>query len=130
MKIQQPKLKVVWHDHFGMVGQAEVRPKEYRLLKYVKSMLHHYIVVNEMIKKWGMDNLDINAENITYLKNFASLSEASTDLKETLVGNDGKRIVCLANLRFQKDHLMLVYVAKEVCAKYPEWSFLILPISR
>ncbi len=124
MKLRKPSLKVVWHDHFGMVEQAEVRPREYRLLKYVKSFLHHYIVVNDMIKTWGMNNLGIKEKNITYLRNFAALESGNNVLKTEIPGVEGKRIVCLANLRFQKDHLFLVQIAKEVVKKNPDWTFL------
>ena len=124
MKMRSPKIKVVWHDHFGMVEQAEVRPKEYRLLKYVKFMLHHYVVVNEMIKTWGMQNLGIKEGDITYLRNFAALDSGNRELKIDIPGTEGKRIVCLANLRFQKDHLFLVEIASKICKIHPDWSFI------
>ena len=40
-----------------------------------------------------------------------------------LKGIEGKRIVCLANLRLQKDHFLLLEVAKKLKEFHPEWTF-------
>ena len=44
-------------------------------------------------------------------------------LKKTkLFGKEGSRIICLANLRLQKDHITLIRAFKEVIKKHPKWS--------
>ena len=40
-----------------------------------------------------------------------------------LQGIQGKRIVSLANLRVQKNHFLLLEVAKKVKLSHPEWTF-------
>jgi len=40
-----------------------------------------------------------------------------------LKGIKGKRIICLANLRMQKNHFLLLEVAKMIKNSYPEWTF-------
>ena len=55
-----------------------------------------------------------------YLPNFAILNDVTPQTR--LSGLDGKRIVCLANLREQKDHITLIKAFKEVLKKNPDWS--------
>jgi glycosyltransferase involved in cell wall biosynthesis len=40
-----------------------------------------------------------------------------------LKGEQGKRVLYLANLRHQKNHFLLIDVAKEVNKNFPDWTF-------
>jgi glycosyltransferase involved in cell wall biosynthesis len=56
------------------------------------------------------------------LPNFTSVED--NHKKETnLKGIQGKRILCLANLRMQKNHFLLLEVAEKLKQTHPEWSF-------
>ncbi len=109
-------LMVVWHDHYGDSEFLDNRKS--RMLKFCSKYFSHIFSVNKDLEAWAKQNL--NTKNISYLPNFASVDkrEASSVLK----GVVGKRIVCLANLRPQKDHFTLLGAFKKVLEFYPEWT--------
>jgi glycosyltransferase involved in cell wall biosynthesis len=48
---------------------------------------------------------------------------SSVEPETTLFGNKGKRILCLANLRHQKNHFFLLEVAQKLKFSHPDWTF-------
>ena len=117
VKLGLPKTSIIWHDHYGESGNLKVRKKF--PLTLVSKSFKTIISVNNNLHQWAQQNL--KAKQYQYLPNFASFGE--TTLKTTrLQGLSGKRIVCLANLRPQKDHLNLLKAFKTVQEKYPEWT--------
>ncbi|KVV15894.1 glycosyltransferase [Flavobacterium sp. TAB 87] len=118
LKFFMPKIKIIWHDHYGNSDFLEDRPtKALRISSYFFSGI---IAVNDNLKKWSQSKLHF--KNAIYLHNFAT-SEKGIALATFLKGEDGKRIVCLANLRPQKNHLFLLQVAERLKSEYPEWTF-------
>ncbi|WP_299888636.1 glycosyltransferase [uncultured Lacinutrix sp.] len=116
MRMLNSKLKIVWHDHYGKSEFLEERPKS--VLRFCSRFFNHVFSVNIILKVWAEQVL--KAKTVSYLPNFAVKSETEniTDLK----GESGKRIVCLANLRKQKDHHNLLIAFKEIKEKYPRWT--------
>jgi glycosyltransferase involved in cell wall biosynthesis len=78
------------------------------------------IVVNYQLKKWAIKEL--NCEHVIYLPNFTH-QQNETAFETVLKGKEGKRILCLANLRDQKNHFLLVSVADKLKKSHPDWSF-------
>ncbi|MDO9037313.1 MAG: glycosyltransferase family 4 protein, partial [Lutibacter sp.] len=77
------------------------------------------ISVNNNLYQWAQHHL--KAKHFRYLPNFASFGAVNS--KETLLkGSNDKRIVCLANLRPQKDHLNLLKAFKIVREKHTDWT--------
>ncbi|MFI2743766.1 glycosyltransferase [Zhouia sp. PK063] len=108
LKILFPAVKIVWHDHYG---NAELEKRKHQsLLSLVSSYIDACIVVNKKLLQWNKEYLSIS--KINYLENFAATSEVEKQVTK-LLGVSGKRIVCLANLRPQKDHLTLLKAFKE-----------------
>lgn len=119
IKLTYPKIKVVWHDHYG---DSEFLNKRGKLIyKLVLPFFFGVIVVNNKLKVW-IENV-IGNKNVIYLPNFPVLDSNSFVEKTFLKGEDGKRIVCLANLRFQKNHFLLIDAAKQIIDVYPNWTF-------
>ncbi|MEP3837189.1 MAG: glycosyltransferase [Algibacter sp.] len=116
VKLTNSNVSVVWHDHYGDSEFLENR--KFKVLKRCSKYFSHIFCVNKKLKTWAEDNL--NFKKISYLPNFASISEIKGDT--ILKGIDGKRIVCLANLRQQKDHTTLLLAFKSVLKLYPEWT--------
>ncbi len=117
VKLFLPKMQIIWHDHYGNSEDLRVRKKS--LLRFVSKFFKTVISVNSVLRQWAQQNL--NAKHYQYLPNFATF--ASTSLKTTqLQGLNEKRIVCLANLRPQKDHINLLKAFKMVQEKYKDWS--------
>jgi glycosyltransferase involved in cell wall biosynthesis len=113
-----PSVRLIWHDHYGDSEFLAERPRF--VLRLVIPFFSGIIAVNQKLKVWSEQQLHF--KNTLYLPNFPS--EENTVLEQTLLsGVAGKRIVCLANLRAQKDHFLLLEVAKKVQQTHPDWSF-------
>lgn len=117
-KIGLPKAKIIWHDHNGL--SEFIATQKNTILQLASCFFSGIIVVNYQLKNWAKTKL--NCKKVIYLPNFTELNENTT--QETLLkGSDGKRILCLANLRPQKNHLLLLQVAKKCKEEFPDWSF-------
>lgn len=111
------KIKIIWHDHYGMSDYLEKR--NHKILKYLSFFFFMIISVNDNLKKWSLENL--NCKNVHYIPNFFLLENTQKVTK--LFGVDGKRILCLANLRIQKNHFLLLKSAIILKETHPDWTF-------
>ncbi len=118
LKLMDPKIKLVWHDHYGHSDFLNKRPT--LLLKIINYSFFGIITVNHKLKAWAEKKL--GHKNVVFLPNFVSAPKNISDVTN-LKGSTGKRILCLANLREQKNHLLLLDVAKMVKGSHPEWTF-------
>lgn len=116
LKVTMPKLKVIWHDHYGKSEQLQTRPKH--VLKWCSYFFSKIFSVNDKLKNWSSQYL--KCKNVYFLPNFATLDVEATQ-KTHLKGTRNK-ILCLANLRPQKDFENLLNAFKEIEAKHTEWS--------
>jgi len=115
-------VKIVWHDHYGKAEQLDKRPVH--AIIRASYFFDAVISVNEKLATWAKQNLHLKKENIMYLQNFAKL--AMQDTQAALPGRKESRIVCLANLRPQKDHITLLTAFKSVLRKHPDWHLLLV----
>lgn len=118
LKITYPTVKLIWHDHYGDSEFLSKRP--FLVLKFVLSFFNGIIAVNKKLKMWAEQKLKF--KNVVYLPNFPSV-ENKISQQTILQGIQGKRIVSLANLRVQKNHFLLLEVAKKIKVSHPEWTF-------
>ena len=116
IKVLRPKTKLVWHDHYGLSEFLDKRPSG--KLRLIAKFMAGAIGCNKKLRDWAHTTLGVN--NILYLPNF-SVPEI-TILKTDIKGTPGKRIVCLANLRPQKNHFEIIAVFKAFRSKYPDYS--------
>ena len=118
LKLSFPKIKLIWHDHYGDSEFLSKRPTF--LFKIVIPFFDGVIVVNQKLKLWNQNVLRF--KNTICLPNFVIFE--NNEIKSTfLAGKNNKRIVCLANLRPQKDHFMLLEIAKKLMNTNPDWTF-------
>jgi len=118
IKMSLPSVQIIWHDHNGL--SDFVSKRETFALKTASLFFKGIVVVNFQLKEWAIKEL--YCKNVINLANFTTLD--SNEIKETtLFGQEGKRVICLANLRFQKNHFFLLEVAKKLKRSHPEWSF-------
>lgn len=118
LKLTNLSLKLVWHDHYG---DSEFLSKRSTLsLRAILPFYNGIIAVNQKLKIWAEQKLQI--KNVVYLPNFPSEANKS-DSQTILFGIHGKRIVSLANLRVQKNHFLLLEVAKKIKDSHPDWTF-------
>lgn len=111
-----PRCRLVWHDHFGRY-LTEIRPAwMYRL---ALSRASGVIAVNKSLVDWSREKVGFAENRVWYVPNFVpKLDQAK--LGSTLAGTPGKRIVCVANLRPEKDHLTLLTAMAQVILAEPE----------
>jgi glycosyltransferase involved in cell wall biosynthesis len=118
LKIIYPSIKIIRHDHYGNSDFLDTRP--FLILKITARFFDGVIAVNQKLKIWSEQKL--GSKNVIYLPNFP-LEQKSIIEKSVLKGMEGKRIVCLANLRAQKNHFLLLEVAKKMQEFHSDWSF-------
>lgn len=118
IKISCPAAKLIWHDHYGDSEFLSKRPS--LALRITLPFFSGIIAVNQNLKVWAEQKMHF--KNVVYLPNFPSKDSIVMD-HTVLNGIEGKRIVALANLRVQKNHFLLLEVAKKVQLSHPEWTF-------
>lgn len=118
LKISCPSIKLIWHDHYGDSEFLSKRPS--LALRMTLPFFSGIIAVNQNLKLWAEEKMHF--KNVIYLPNFPS-KENEVSEHTVLEGIEGNRIVSLANLRIQKNHFLLLEVAKKVKLSHPEWTF-------
>lgn len=116
IKLLNKKVKVIWHDHYG--NSEFLHKRKSLAIKLCSKHFDFIFSVNKNLENWAINYL--KTENVLYLPNFAVFSNVNPQTK--LLGYKGKRIVCLANLREQKDHFTLIRAFKKVLIKHQDWS--------
>jgi glycosyltransferase involved in cell wall biosynthesis len=117
VKLVLPETTIIWHDHYGNSENLKERKKF--PLTLVSKTFKSVISVNNHLLQWAKQNLQ--AKHCQYLPNFAVLGPENPAITQ-LHGENEKRIVCLANLRPQKDHLNLLKAFKIVRDKHTDWT--------
>tara|TARA_R100000935_G_C2840189_1_gene170543 strand:- start:240 stop:1322 length:1083 start_codon:yes stop_codon:yes gene_type:complete len=114
IKIFYPSVKLIWHDHYG--NSEFLNERKTPILKFCSNFFNGVISVNTKLKVWSQQNL--HCKNVIKVNNFITLnSESSIGLK--LKGNTSAfKIICVANLRPQKDHENLLNAFEILASKY------------
>jgi len=100
VKIRLPEIKIIWHDHLGL--RIKDREKVF-LYKLVSHKIDSIISVNKELYEWAGRNMKVLPENVLMINNFPLLNQVKR------CPNSGYfTLVCLANLRPQKDHGTLI----------------------
>ena len=118
LKLICPSLFLIRHDHYGNNEFLATRP--HTVLKRTAAFFKGVIAVNQKLKEWSEQEL--KAKNVIYLPNFP-IKEMNVFDHTILKEIAGKRIVSLANLREQKNHFLLLKVAKKLKNYNPDWTF-------
>ena len=121
-----PYPAVVWHDHDGQFGLVERPVWFYRMgATRVKGV----IAVTEPLAEWARTKLHVPAKRVSYLPNFVCPNETTVEASN-LPGVKGARIVCVAALRPQKDHVTLLRAMTLVVQKVPTAHLLLVGTTR
>jgi len=116
------KVKIIWHDHNG--NRLKIKGKQNKVVSLLSIFFDFVIVVNNELKIWANQNLKLDNNKIVYIQNFPELVKSKTI--PSLPGDSEKRIVSLANLRWQKDHLTLLKAFCFVFKEYPDYHLLLV----
>ncbi|MCC8358543.1 glycosyltransferase [Salinimicrobium sediminilitoris] len=105
VKLSLSQVKLVWHDHYG----RELDKRKPGLLKPASKFFNGVIVVNKNLELWAKEKL--LAPKVQFFNNFLpeNLEIVNGRKERVLLGPQKSfKIICLANLRPQKDHLNLL----------------------
>ncbi len=116
-KMQYPGFKLIWHNHNG--ESRAIGWKRTLALRLASNLFDGVINVNEDLNAWTKQTLGFKTP--IYLRNFSTIPVLSDQLP-VVKGEQGKRLVCLANLRYQKDILFLLSSFKKVVGQVPAAS--------
>ena len=116
VKIQNPSVRIIWHNHSG--ASIQTRGLKLKVLRFCSSYFDAIIAVNEDLVLWAKEKL--KCKNVIYLPNFVNFNREVMHFQETIKGEVGKRMVCLANLRNPKGHLFLIESFVAVQKEVPE----------
>ena len=99
-----PKVHFFWHDHYG----EPLADRKIKGLSSISKRFKGIISVNPELAHWARKKL--GHRQVLYLPNFITIgrSEVPTE-KTTLKAPDTFKIICVANLRPQKDHQNLIF---------------------
>ncbi|TNJ45750.1 glycosyltransferase family 4 protein [Tamlana fucoidanivorans] len=116
IRMLNPKLILVWHDHYGK--SEALHNRSTFAIKLCSKFFSHIFAVNSKLEAWS--KIVLNKVSVTYLPNFAHLNISKSGT--ILQGKDGCRIIHLANFRQQKDHLTLLEAYAIIFRQYPDWT--------
>jgi len=108
IKLRFPKIQIIWHNHTG--ANKELKGLRLIFIKCCSLFFRTNIHVNEGLNYWAEQKLFVS-KNIV-LNNFAKLADVVP--YTVLRGNESQKIVCLAALRNEKDHINLLSAFKLV----------------
>lgn len=117
LKIVDPKIRVIWHEHYG--GRAVQSLLSNWILFICTRFFESIFVVNLQLEQWVKETLCF--KNVFFIPNFATIN---TDVTKTtfLQGEVGKRIVLLANLKSPKNHMAILVAFQELQLQRLGWS--------
>jgi glycosyltransferase involved in cell wall biosynthesis len=113
VKLLKPRVKIIWHDHYGL--SEKIKNSNRIIVRIASPLISAIIAVNEHLRQWSVRNTRVKPDKILLINNFPVIKELS---KSTIPGMT--TIVCLANLRPQKDHSTLVEAIHIIKTKYPD----------
>ncbi|HVG31091.1 MAG TPA: glycosyltransferase [Pyrinomonadaceae bacterium] len=119
-----PRPALVWHDHFGLPLETRSALFDRPLARRARGV----IAVSQPLADWSREKLRVPAERVRYIPNFVC-APGAFGLAPELPGEAGARIVCVANLRPQKDHLTLIRAMAHVARRHPAAHLLLVGAS-
>jgi glycosyltransferase involved in cell wall biosynthesis len=115
---------LIWHDHYGRADFADRPAWLYRI---ATRNVAGVIAVNQTLSGWCRRHLHFPPDRVWYVPNLVPDPEASTDTDPlSLPGEPGKRLVCVANFRPQKDHPTLLRAMTMVQRQVPGAHLLLI----
>ena len=116
-KLSYRKIKVIWHDHQG--NRDEISVLKQIPLIVASLFFNGVIVVNKRLELWAKRKLF--TKKIAHIENFISPQD-NEEKRTVLFGENGKRVVCVANLKKPKNHLFLLKSFYKIYQENSNWS--------
>jgi len=116
----KPRPALVWHVHYGRLADGGPLDPVYRA---AARRIDAVIAVSGPLAGWCRERLGIHPDRVVYLPNF--VADAPPGPVPDLPGEPGRRVVCVANLRAEKDHLNLLRAFARVQGEVQEAHLLL-----
>jgi len=120
-----PRVKLIWHDHYGAHETHERPAFVYRM---GATQVDGVIAVSRPLAEWSVRRLGVPISRVRYIPNFVALP-GGADRAPDLPGVPGGRILCVANLRPQKDHLNLIRAMRIVAGECSSAHLILLGVA-
>lgn len=118
-----PEVRLVWHDHFG---RQDVENRPAWLYRWAALRASAVFAVTRDLARWSIHQLGLPADRVYFLPNFVENYVVKQPDIEPLPGIPGKRMVCVANVRHQKDHHNLLEAMRLVLQRVPDAHLLLV----
>ncbi len=113
--------KLVWHDHFGKGDTDHRSPFMYQVFA---TRIDAAFAVTQALASESNKRFHIPGQKVVYLPNFL-LSNNTPVSPVEIPGHRGGRLICVANIRLQKDQLGLLQAFRTVRAQRPDAHLLL-----
>lgn len=117
VKLTLPKIKIVWHDHYGL--RSNQSAAQNKVLVFCSLFFNSVFVVNLQLREWSKKKLF--CKRVIFIPNFA-LPKDELQKVTILKGEEGKRIIFLANLKNPKNHILILKAFHELKLKDLDWT--------
>lgn len=117
-----PEVHLVWHDHYG---RQDVENRPAWLYRRAALRASAVFAVTRDLARWNIHQLGLPADRVHFLPNFVENQSLEQQNTEPLPGTPGKRMVCVANIRPQKDHHNLLEAVRLVLQCVPDAHLLL-----
>ena len=114
---------LIWHDHYG---RLEIRKRPVFLYWLALSKLDGVLSVSRKLENWAVNEMKVPQNKVWYLPNFVEYPLNQENIDLNLPGKSGFRIICVANIRKQKDHLTLVKAFLQVITVIPDATLIMV----
>lgn len=114
IKLLNPELKLIWHDHLGERSKKSI--SEYPLLYLCSKFFNGIIVVNKELLVWVKSNL-LCKKNV-FIPNFLTSKFYNQLITLKKSNSELLKLICVANLKAPKNHLNLLKAFKIVVDQY------------
>ncbi|MCX7590713.1 MAG: glycosyltransferase [Kiritimatiellae bacterium] len=122
--VGQKGCALVWHIHSGVVPAAfSWSTIAFRLLGH---RIDQVCCASQNIAEGLRKSFRSRADSVIVVPNIVPAEDGKTTLVKPLPGSEGRRVVCVANLRPEKDHRTLLGAFAKFSSFYPDWHLLLV----
>lgn len=114
-------VRIVWHVHAGALGASRCAARFYG---FMRRILDAVVTVNEDLAYWAVRHVRVQEDRVRLLPNFAM--PPSEGYTPDLPGKAGFRVVQVANVRPQKDHVMMLRAMARIVGQEPKAHLLLV----
>lgn len=113
IKLLNPKLKLIWHEHQG--NRILSKRRNNLALYFCSFLFERILVVTKEQEEWCINKL--GCKKVYYLPNFIKV-----DALNSPPSRRAKIVICVANLKIPKNHLNLIKAFKKSHKAFPDWK--------